>query len=102
MVNKAKPIVRWDKPAYTTFEKIFEYIQQDSAVNADKIRDGILKITDSLPDHLEKYPSDKFKKENPGNYRAFEIYSYRVAYKHTETEIRILRVRHVKQEPKEY
>lgn len=47
-------------------------------------------------------PPDKFKKNNPGNYRAFEKYSYRIAYKHTATEIRILRVRHVKQEPKEY
>jgi plasmid stabilization system protein ParE len=102
MVKKPKPIVRWDKPAYTTFQKIFEYIQLNSTVNADKARDLILKIIDSLPDHPEKYPPDKFKKQNPGNYRAFEKYSYRVAYKHTKTEIRILRVRHVKQEPKEY
>lgn len=61
-----------------------------------------MKIVDSLPGHPEKYPPDKFKKSNPGNYRAFEKYSYRIAYKHTSEEIRILRVRHVKQEPKEY
>jgi hypothetical protein len=55
-----------------------------------------------LPDHPEKYPPDKFKKNNPGNYGAFEKYTYRVAYKHTPMEIRILPMRHVKQEPKEY
>jgi len=95
-------VVSWDKPAYASLQRIFEYIKQDSPTNADKVREGILKITGSLPDHPEKYPPDKLKKDNPGNYRAFEKYSYRVAYKHTEKEIKILRIRHVKQEPKEY
>jgi plasmid stabilization system protein ParE len=70
--------------------------------NAERVTTGIVKIIDGLIDHPEKYPPDKFKKDNPGNYRAFEKYSYRIAYKHTDKEIRILRIRHVKQEPKEY
>ncbi|HEX5167556.1 MAG TPA: type II toxin-antitoxin system RelE/ParE family toxin [Cyclobacteriaceae bacterium] len=67
-----------------------------------KVRTGIIKIIDNLIHHPEKYPRDKFKKANSGNYRAFERYSYRVIYNITEKEIRILRFRHVKQEPKEY
>jgi plasmid stabilization system protein ParE len=102
MVKKSKLVVTWDKPAYTTLQRIFEYIRQDSPVNADKVREEILKATRGLVDHPEKYPRDKFKKDNPGNYRAFEKYSYRVAYRHTEKEIKILRIRHVKQEPQEY
>jgi plasmid stabilization system protein ParE len=102
MVKKPVPIVQWDKQAYVAFQKIFEYIKQDSPANADKVRFEILRITHSLPEHPEKYPPDKLKKENPGNYRAFEKYSYRIAYKHTDQEIRILRISHVKQEPKTY
>ena len=102
MVNKAVLVVRWDKPAYASLQRIYEYIRQDSPVNADKVRKEILKITSGLADRPERYPPDKFKKNNPGNYRAFEKYSYRVAYRYTEKEIKILSVRHVKQEPKEY
>jgi plasmid stabilization system protein ParE len=79
-----------------------DYIGDESPWNAQLVSDAITEIIDSLPDHPERYPPDKFKKNNPGNYRAFEKYSYRVAYKHTEEEILILRIRHVKQEPKAY
>ncbi len=92
----------WDKPAYATLQRIFDYIRQDSYTSAEKVKDGITKIIDGLSLNPSKYPPDKFKKNNPGNYRAFEKYSYRIAYKHTEKEIRILRMRHTKQEPKEY
>ena len=102
MVKKSKLIVVWDKPAYTSLQIAYDYIKEDSLVNAERVREEILKITKNLPDHPEKYPPDKFKKANTGNYRAFEKYSYRVAYKITEQKIIILRVRHVKQEPKEY
>jgi len=66
------------------------------------VRAEIMKAVDELPLNPEKYPPDKYKKDNPGNYRAFEKYSLRVAYKHTNEEIRILRIRHVRQEPKPY
>lgn len=102
MVKKSTPVITWDKPAYASLQKIFSYIKQDSHTNAEKVRDGILKVVSNLPNHPEKYPPDKFKKNNSGLYRAFEKYSYRIAYKSTENEIKILRIRHVRQEPKEY
>jgi plasmid stabilization system protein ParE len=102
MVKKTKPVIVWNNKALIYFKKLYEYIKEESQVNAEKVRNGIVKMIDSLPKNPAKHPSDKFKKNNPGNYRAFEKYSYRIAYKHTENEIRILRVRHVKQEPKEY
>ncbi|WP_426486716.1 type II toxin-antitoxin system RelE/ParE family toxin [Flavobacterium sp. 2] len=37
---------------------------------------------------------------NHKNYRAYEIYSYRISYKITSTEIHILRIRHTSQNPK--
>lgn len=102
MVKNANPVVVWNNNASLYFKKAYEYIKEESQINAEKVRNGIVKMIDSLPANPTKHPPDKFKKNNPGNYRAFEKYSYRIAYKHTENEIRILRIRHVKQEPKEY
>lgn len=101
-MKKSMRIVVWDKPAYASLQKAYDHIKQDSLTHAEKVREGILKITRSLADHPEKYPPDKFKTDRLGNYRAFEIYSYRIAYKIRVRKIVILRVRHVKQEPKEY
>jgi plasmid stabilization system protein ParE len=102
VVKKSKPIVVWSFRASNSFRKVYEFICQDSYSNAEKVRTGIIKVIDSLPDNPEKYPPDKFKKANSGNYRAFEKYSFRIAYKYSDKEILILRMRHVKQEPKEY
>ena len=102
MVDKSKPVIIWNNRASIYFKKAYHQIKEESYTNAEKVREGITRIIDRLPHHPEKYPPDKFKKSNPGNYRAFEKYSYRIAYKHTIEEIRILRIRHVKQEPKEY
>ncbi len=97
-----KPEVVWNKVAEASPKKAYQQIKEDSRKNAEKVRNEILSATRKLADFPEMYPPDKFKKSNPGNYRAFEKHSYRIAYRHTEREIRILRVRHVKQEPRHY
>ena len=102
MVEKNLPVVAWGMRAYASLQKTYYKIAEDSPKNAEKVRDGILKITRSLPQNPEKYPLDKFKKNNKGNYRAFEKYSYRIAYRHSDKEIKVIRIRHVKQEPKGY
>ncbi|NQZ75968.1 MAG: type II toxin-antitoxin system RelE/ParE family toxin [Ekhidna sp.] len=95
-------MVNWNLRASKRFKKIYDQILEDSYSGAQKVRSEINAVIDDLPSDPEIYPPDKYKKNNPGNYRAFEKHSYRVAYRHTEKEIRILRIRHVKQEPKEY
>ncbi len=95
-------MVVWSNLASVYFKSAYERTKEESYKNAEMVKEGISKIVDGLPDNPEKYPPDKYKKNNTGNYRAFEKYSFRVAYVYTEKEIRILRVRHVKQEPKEY
>jgi plasmid stabilization system protein ParE len=102
MVSKSPLVVSWDKEAYASLQRIYMYIKQDSLVNAEKVKNGKLKITKSLSENPTKYPPDKFKSKNQGSYRAFEKYSYRAAYKHSKKEIKILRIRHVKQEPLAY
>jgi plasmid stabilization system protein ParE len=102
MVDSTRLVVVWDKPAYASLQSAIKYIKEDSVANAERVRQEMLKVINELPDHPEKHPRDKFKKNNPGNYRAFEKYSFRIAYKITEREIIVLRIRHVKQEPLEY
>jgi len=102
VVEGNKPTVNWNNRASQRLKKIYKEILRESYDNAEKVRSGIVKIVDQLPSYPEKYPLDKYKRDNPGNYRAFEKYSYRIAYKHTDKEIRILRIRHVKQDPKTY
>ena len=102
MVKKPKAIVTWDKAAYQSLQKAYDYISKDSLQNAEKVRGNILKIIRGLPDNPERFPPDKLKVNNKGNYRAFEKFSYRIAYRFSEKKIKILRIRHVKQEPKMY
>ncbi len=100
MVKKNLPVVNWNNQAALSLKKAYDRILKESYSNAALVKNGIRELVDSLPENPEKYPPDKYRKNNPGNYRAFEAYSYRVAYRYSE--IRILRLRHVRQEPKEY
>ena len=100
--EEQKPKVVWDKKVYLSFEKACNRIKMDSLANAEKVKEEILAMTKKLLANPERYPKDKYKKNNSGNYRAFEKYSYRIAYRHTSKEIRILRFRSTDQEPKLY
>lgn len=72
MVKRTKPVIVWNTKASIYFQKAYEQIREESYANAEKVKNGIIKIIDQLPSNPEKYPPDKFKKDNPGNYRAFE------------------------------
>jgi plasmid stabilization system protein ParE len=92
----------WSERAKAELRKAYEYILQDSPQNAAKVRDGIIDLTLDLPKHPEKHPPDKFKKNNDGNWRAFEIYHYRISYRVMPNEIRIVRMRHTSRSPLKY
>lgn len=101
MVEKKRKVV-WDIKAKEHLQNIYLYIKKNSISSAQKVKKEILTIVRKLPQNPEIFPPDRFKQDNPGNYRAFEKHNYRIAYKLTDTEIRILRIRHTKQEPLEY
>ncbi len=66
MVKKVRPRVVWiNERAYVSLQKAYDYIKEDSLINAEKVRDGILKVADSLSNHPQKYPVDKYKKNSP-------------------------------------
>lgn len=94
--------VIWRKSALEQLNKAYEYIKKDSVQSAEKVRDVILNTAERLKDNPEIYPLDRYRKNNDESIRAFECYSYRVAYQITPTEIRILRLRHTGREPLDY
>jgi plasmid stabilization system protein ParE len=94
--------IDWDRQALRPFNKAILYIAADSVENAENVRADIIEKIEALVPNPEKYPPDKYKIENDGNYRAFELHRLRVAYFVGVEVIRILRVRHTGREPKDY
>lgn len=62
----------WTPQAIAELKKAFEYIDQDSPQNAQKLVDEITTLADKIPEHPEMFPPDKYKKSNDGTWRAFE------------------------------
>jgi plasmid stabilization system protein ParE len=85
--------LRWDKMALQQFNKAIEYIAKDSIQNAEKVRIDILGKVENLQAHPERYAPDKYKLDNDGSYKAFELYHLRIVYHVSSEEIRILRLR---------
>ena len=94
--------VVWDELARAALRVAYNYIRQDSPMQAEKVKREIMAASKQLLDHPEMHPPDKHRKDKDARFRAFEKNSYRISYFIAEDTIRILRLRHVKQEPKEY
>ena len=101
MVNKESRIV-WDNRAKEYLKKSLQFIKKDSAQNADKVKEAIRSVLKQIPADPERYPPDKYRLNNNHNYRAFELYGFRISYFVGENEIRIVPVRHTRQEPLNY
>lgn len=94
--------IKWNKRALRQFDQAIEYIEEDSLKNADKVKKDILSRISALGDHPQSHHPDKYKTNNDGSFRAFEIHRYRISYRCIRNEIRIIRVRHTKLNPLEY
>lgn len=101
MVEKRFEVV-WNESTRKQIRKIYDYISQDSILNARKVVLEIMNAVDELQFNPERFGEDKFKKMNDGSYRYFELFSYRIAFKIHNKQVRILRIRSTYQEPKEY
>ena len=95
-------MVIWSKTAQVQLKKAFNFISDESPQNAEKIINKIIDTSIGLPKHPEKYPPDKYKKNNSGNYRVFEIYHYRISYLIVNDSIYIVRMRHTSMSPLVY
>lgn len=96
--------VRWSKRATIQINKAYDYIEQDSPLNAQKMYERLAARLIDIAKYPLKNPPDKYKTMNDGSYRAFTLtrYRIRVAYKVEKKEIVILRVRHSSMAPKYY
>lgn len=92
----------WTPQAITELRKAFEYISQDSPQNANNVIDEIIALADKLPEQPEMFPPDKYKKNNDGSWRSFEKFHYRISYRITNKNIRIIRMRHTSRSPLQY
>ena len=100
-MGKSKRIV-WDTEAILSLKNAHQYISRESPHQANLVREKLLEAVRKLSTFPEIHPPDKYKLKNDGNFRAFEKLSYRISYYVSEYEVFILRIRHVKQFPKEY
>jgi plasmid stabilization system protein ParE len=91
-----------DNEAKRSLHEAYAYIKKDSLQNAEKVRSKILASIKELIKNPERYPPDKYRLNNDGSYRAYEIYKYRISYHVSPTEVRVIRIRHTKMIPLEY
>ena len=94
----------WTEIALNQLETIYFYILESSkSVSiADKVIQNIMDAVSILNKNSEIYETDEMKYSKDDNFRAFEIYKYRISYKITSNNIYILRVRHTSRNPKLY
>ena len=99
MINRK---ITWDKQALSYFRDYIKYIRQDSPQNAEKVKNEILEKIGELSYRAEIYNPDKYKLNNDGNYRAFELHRLRISYFINNNEIIITRERNTRQAPLDY
>ena len=92
-------MIKWDRTTWAQLQQLYEYIFENSPKNAKKVRQEIVEMVDCIPSNPLRHGKDKFKKNNDGTYRYFELHHYRIAFRITDEEIKILRVRSTHQEP---
>ena len=101
MVNKKLKVVINDE-AKKSLREAFQYIKKDSVQNAEKVKSNILDSIKELITNPNRHNPDKYRLNNDGSCRAYEIYSYRITYQVSADEIRVIRIRHTKMNPLEY
>jgi plasmid stabilization system protein ParE len=92
-------MIKWNKRAVKQLDEAMERIEKESPINAEKVKREILLKIDAIPEHPEKHNPDKYKTNNDGSFRAFEMHHFRVSYRYKNNEIRIIRLRHTKKNP---
>lgn len=92
-------VTRWSRTAEMQLKKAFLYIRKDSYQSAIKVQHDIVMMSESISVNPERFPPDKFKMNNDGSYRAFELHRYRVSYVVLKEVVLIVRLRHTAMSP---
>ena len=94
--------IKWSSAALQNMVIALTRISESSLQQAEEVENAIIYRIETAAVSPERYPPDKFRRINSGLFRAFETHSFRVSYRYSKSEIRILRIRHVRQAPKLY
>lgn len=68
-------LIVWNAAALDRFANELEVITQTSRSKAEQLEKAILSRLQQAAAMPERYAKDKFKKNNSGQYRAFEIHN---------------------------
>lgn len=92
----------WTETAQNQLEDIYFYLLEITKSNSipEKVVETIYNSVSILKTNSEIYEWDEMKQPNSIDYRAYEIYNYRISYKITNDFIYILRIRHTSRNPK--
>lgn len=101
MVDKTHTLL-WTNRAEQQLKATYDYISKDSIVSARKVIFEIAEAVKKATTNAELYRPDKYKLNNDGTYRAFELHSYRISYRFKDNMIRVLQVRHTSRKPRYY
>jgi len=95
--------IKWNRSAIQQLLDAIRFIEENSFYSyAEELEKDILSRIKNIPANPEKYPVDKYRKDNDGSYRAFEVDEYRVSYRSKPNEIRIVRIRHTSRRTRKY
>jgi plasmid stabilization system protein ParE len=96
-------VIKWNKAAVQQLVEAISFIEETGFYTyAEELEQDILSRIRNLPENPLVYPLDKYRKNNDGTYRAFEIDHYRISYRNTKNTIRIVRIRHTRRRVRKY
>ncbi|MEO8167478.1 MAG: type II toxin-antitoxin system RelE/ParE family toxin [bacterium] len=87
-------MVKWSLPAKADIREIFDYIARDSRFYAIKVVDEIIELSEKLNPHT--FRGRVVPEVNHSNVREVFIYSYRLIFEVSLTDIFIIAVIHGK------
>lgn len=91
--------IEWTASANKNFFKAIDYISEFSLQGAESVMHSIAEQLQKAAEYPQIFSPDKWKKNNAGIYRAFEIKRFRITYKILSSEkvIKVIHFRHTKQ-----
>jgi plasmid stabilization system protein ParE len=96
-------VIKWNKAAIQQLIDAVRFMEDTGFfIYAEEVERDILSRIRNLPQNPLAHPLDKYRKNNDGTYRAFEVDQYRISYRNQKDAIRIIRVRHTRRRIRKY
>jgi plasmid stabilization system protein ParE len=85
--------IKWNKSAIEQLLDIIQFLEEnDFEEYARKVNNEILIKIKQLPETFQHHSLDRYKLNNEGSFRAFELDRYRISFRVKSIEIRILHI----------